>query len=159
PSAKSGMAPGDEILSINGYMVDRLEMEQLVALLTQSRQQPARLAVRRPGSARILDLLLIPEEMQSPSVERTFLLRPGIGYVRVSGSDEQPAKQIKEGTEKLGGAGLKGLFLDLRNNPGALLPAAPRPASLFLAPGQKLLPVRAPKVEEQEKKVPASNTP
>src|SRR5437867_11096798 len=47
PSAKSGMAPGDEILAINGYAIDRLDMDQMVALLTQSRQQPARLVVRR----------------------------------------------------------------------------------------------------------------
>src|SRR5438477_4064483 len=73
PSAKSGMAPGDEILAINGYAIDRLDMEQMVALLTQSRQQPARLVVRRPGNARVLDFMLIPEEMQSPSVERAFL--------------------------------------------------------------------------------------
>src|SRR5215471_159725 len=48
PSAKAGLAPGDEILAINGYAIDRLDMDQLVALLTQSRQQPARLIVRRP---------------------------------------------------------------------------------------------------------------
>src|SRR5437868_6023907 len=44
PSAKSGMAPGDEILAINGYAIDRLDMDQMIALLTQSRQQPARMA-------------------------------------------------------------------------------------------------------------------
>jgi carboxyl-terminal processing protease len=159
PSAKSGMAPGDEILAINGYIVDRLDMEQLVALLTQSRQQPARLAVRRPGNARVLDILLIPEEMQAPSVERVFLLKPGIGYVRVSSFDEQTGQQIKEGIEKLGGQSLKGLVLDLRNNPGGLLPAALRTASLFLKPGQKLLTVRGRKVEEQDQKVPANNVP
>src|SRR5437899_2572774 len=41
PSARSGMAPGDEILAINGYAIDRLDMDQMVALLTQSRPQPA----------------------------------------------------------------------------------------------------------------------
>ena len=80
PSAKSGMCPGDEILAVNGYGSDRLDMEQLIGLLQQSTQQPARLDVRRPGNARMLDFMLTPEEMQSPSVERAFLLKPGIGY-------------------------------------------------------------------------------
>src|SRR6202795_4524518 len=62
PSAKSGMAPGDEILAINGYAIDRLDMEQMVALLTQSRQQPARLVVRSPGNVRVHELVLTPEE-------------------------------------------------------------------------------------------------
>src|SRR5437899_3165386 len=79
PSAKSGIAPGDEILAINGYAIDRLDMDQMVALLTQSRPQPAPLVVRRPGNARVLDFVLTPEEMQAPSVERAFFLKPGIG--------------------------------------------------------------------------------
>jgi len=154
PSAKSGMAPGDEILSINGYAIDRLDMEQMIALLTQSRQQPARLAVRRPGNARVLEFVLTPEEMQAPSVERAFELKPGVGYLRVASFDEKTGEQIKEAIEKLGGAKLKGLVLDLRNNPGGLLPAA-----LFLEPGQKILSVRGRKVDEQDQTVPPGAVP
>src|SRR5438105_3554652 len=159
PSAKSGMAPGDEILAINGYAIDRLDMEQMVALLTQSRQQPARLVVRSPGNVRVRELVLTPEEMQAPSVERAFLLKPAIGYLRVSSFDEKTGKQIKEAIEKLGGSNLKGLVLDLRNNPGGLLPAALQTSALFLQPGQKLLTVRGRKVEEQDQKVPMGSVP
>src|SRR5437868_7022424 len=52
PSAKSGMSPGDEILSVNGIRLDRLDLDQLIGLLQQSKQQPAALVVRRPGSRR-----------------------------------------------------------------------------------------------------------
>src|SRR6267143_1874172 len=159
PSAKSGMAPGDEILAINGYAIDRLDMDQMIQLLTQSRQQPARLAVRRPGNARVLEFVLTPEEMQAPSVERAFQLRPGVGYLRVASFDEKTGQQIKEAIEKLGGANLKGLVLDLRNNPGGLLPAALQTSALFLKPGQKLLTVRGRKVEEQDQKVPLGTVP
>src|SRR5579885_3122918 len=75
PSAKSGMAPGDEILGVNGYQLSRLTMEQIIQLLTQSRQQQAQLVIRRPGNARFLNFVLMPEEMQAPSVERAFLLQ------------------------------------------------------------------------------------
>src|SRR5206468_5474629 len=139
---KSGLGPGDELLSVNGIRLDRLDAEQLIGLLTQSRQHPAQLDVRRPGNARILQFTLTPEEMQSPSVERAFFLKPGVGYLRVSSFDEKTGEQIKEAIEKLGGANLKGLVLDLRNNPGGLLPAALQTAALFLQPGQKLLTVR-----------------
>src|ERR1700688_589740 len=64
PSAKSGMSPGDEILAINNYRLDRLDIEQLIGLLQESRQQPAHLVVRRPGSSGMLDFTLTPEEMQ-----------------------------------------------------------------------------------------------
>ena len=159
PSAKSGLAAGDEIVAINGYVIGTLDMDQLVALLSQSRQQPARLDVRRPGNALLTHLLLVPEEMQAPSVERAFLLRAGVGYLRVSSFDESTGKQVKEGLEKLGGAGMKGLVLDLRNNPGGLLTSAVETLSLFLKPGAKLVTVRGRAVGEKVESVPASAAP
>jgi carboxyl-terminal processing protease len=159
PSAKSGMSPGDEILAVNGYAIDRLDLDQIVGLLGQARQQPAQIYVRRPGTPRVMEFKLVPEEMQAPSVERVFSVGPGIGYLRVASFDEKTGDQIKEGIEKLGGAKLKGLVLDLRNNPGGLLPVALQTASLFLKPGQKILTVRGRNVEEQEQKVPAGNVP
>ena len=159
PSAKSGLAPGDEIVALNGYLISRLEMDQLIALLGQSRQQAARLDIRRPGNARILTFVLTPEELQAPSVERVFHVKPGIGYLRVSSFDEKTGEQIREGIEKLGGRNLKGLVLDLRNNPGGLLPAALETAALFLKPGQRVLTVRGRTVPESEQKVPDDNKP
>ena len=101
-----------------------------------------------------MEFTLIPEEMQSPSVERAFLLKPGVAYLRVSSFDEKTGDQLKEAIENLGGAKLTGLVLDLRNNPGGLLPVALQIASLFLKPGQQLLTVRGRNSGEQEEKVP-----
>lgn len=83
PSAKSGLAPGDEIIGINGYIVGQLDLDQLTELLSQSRQRQAQLEVRRPGSARIMHFVLTPEEMQAPSVERAFSGRRHRLYPRV----------------------------------------------------------------------------
>ncbi len=159
PSAKSGMGPGDEILAVNNIRLDRLNIEQLIGLLQQSRQQPARLVVRRPGNARMLDFTLTPEEMQQPSVERAFFVKPGIGYLRVASFDDKTGQQIKSAIESLGGRKLKGLVLDLRNNPGGLLTSALETASLFLKPGLSILTVRGRAVPEKEEKVPASARP
>jgi carboxyl-terminal processing protease len=159
PSAKSGMAPGDEILAVNGYQLNRLDMDQLIALLTQSRQQQALLVVRRPGNARFLNFVLTPEELQSPSVERAFLLRPGIGYLRVASFDEKTGRLIRDGIEKLGGRNLKGLVLDLRKNPGGLVTSALETASLFLKPGARIVTVRGRNVAEKSEDVPANAVP
>jgi carboxyl-terminal processing protease len=159
PSAKAGMSPGDEILSINNYRLDRLDLDQLVGLLQQSKQQPAQLVIRRPGNLRLLEFTLTPEEMQSPSVERTFFLKPGIAYLRVSSFDEKTGEQIKENIEALGGRRLKGLVLDLRNNPGGMLTAATETVSLFLEPGLPILTVRGRAVPQKEEKVPDGAQP
>ena len=85
PSEKAGMSPGDEILAVNNYRLDRLDADQIVELLSESKQKPAQLVVRRPGNARLIELTLTPENMKTSSVERVFELQPGIGYIRVSG--------------------------------------------------------------------------
>jgi carboxyl-terminal processing protease len=159
PSQKGGLEAGDEILAINGIRLDRLVLEQLIALLGQSRQQVVSLDVRKPGNARTLQLTLTPEEMQSPSVERVFHLRPKTGYIRVGSFDENTGRQVREAIEQLGGDHLNSLVLDLRNNPGGLLPAALETASLFLEAGKSLVSVRGRAVAGTEEKVPADNRP
>ena len=159
PSARSGIAPGDEILAINNLRLDRLNLDQLVEVLGQARQKPAHLDVRRTGNVRLLQFTLTPEEMQSPSVERSFLLRPNIGYVRVGSFEEKTGAQIKEAIEALGGTKLQGLVLDLRNNPGGLVGAALETASLFLQPGQTILTIKGRNVKESVEKVAADAKP
>jgi carboxyl-terminal processing protease len=159
PSAKSGMIPGDEIIAINGIRLDRLEIEQLIQLLQASRQNQVSLHVRRPGSARLLQLMLTPEDVESPSVDRAFEVVPGIGYIRISSFDVQTGSAVKEAVDKLGGDKLKGLIIDLRNNPGGVLTSALDTAALFLKPGQKVLSVRGRSVQGTEAAVPETATP
>lgn len=159
PSEKSGMSPGDEILAVNNYRLDRLDSDQIIELLTASRQKPAELVVRRPGNARLQELTLVPETMKSSSVERAFELRPGIGYIRVTQFEAATGRQIHDAIEKLGGQNLKGLVLDLRDNPGGLLPAALQTASFFLKPGQVILSAKGRNVPETVEKVPDDNKP
>jgi carboxyl-terminal processing protease len=160
PSARAGLSPGDEILVINGIPLNRLDFDQLVGLLTEARQHPVKIYVHRPGESRLLDFTLVPELMESPSVDRAFLLRPGIAYVRATSFDPQTGKLIHDSIEKLGGAKLQGLVLDLRNNPGGVVEAALETASLFLKPGQKILSVRGRRVKaNSEVNVPNGATP
>jgi carboxyl-terminal processing protease len=159
PSAKAGLSPGDEILAINGYIIGQLDLEQLPQLLEASRQHPARLDVRRPGRAGLMTFTLIPEEMQSASVDRAYFVRAGIGYIRVASFEEKTTAQLKEAVEKLGGDRLTGLVLDLRNNPGGLVTAATGVSSLFLQPGAKIVTVRGRHVPEKSEFVPSSAAP
>jgi carboxyl-terminal processing protease len=159
PSARSGMNPGDEIVALNGIPLARLDTEQLVQLLSQSRNQQVRLDVRRPGSARLLPLVLTPEDVDTPSVERAFHIRPDVAYLRVGTFDVPTGKAVRDSLEQLGGQKLKGLVLDLRNNPGGVMGAALETASLFLKPGQTIVSVRGRSMGTEEIKVPDKLTP
>jgi carboxyl-terminal processing protease len=159
PSARAGLGPGDEIVDINGYRLDRLELEQLVELLRESRQRPAQLMVRRPGVATLMTFTLVPAELASPSVSRAFLLRPGIGYIKMESFDDATPAEFDKALEKLGAPKLRGLVLDLRDNPGGVLPAALDVAATFLKPGQVILTVRGRSGPPEEIKVPPDTKP
>jgi carboxyl-terminal processing protease len=159
PSAKSGLMPGDEIMAINNYIIGRLDVDQLTELLGESRQHPAQLDVMRPGSGKIMRLTLVPEAMQSSSVERCFFLGPSIGYLHVTSFDENTGKDIKAAINKLGGASLANLILDLRANPGGVVTSALETASLFLQPGQIVFTIRGRNVPEKAEKVPDTAKP
>jgi carboxyl-terminal processing protease len=154
PSAKAGIQPGDEILAVNGVRLDWLSMEQLIGLLGENRRREARLDVRRHGSSRLIQFGLIPEELASPSVDRAYLIRPGIGYVRATSFEKETGKQVKEAIDRLGGASMKGMILDLRNNPGGLMTAALEVSAMFLPAGRKLLSVRGRAKEAEEIHIP-----
>jgi len=159
PSAKSGLQPGDEIVAVNNIALARLEFEQIIEFLSQARQHQAQLIVRRPGNVRLLDFILDPALVDSPSVDRAFLLKPGVGYIRANGFDPQTAKQLKAAIENLGGDKLKGLVLDLRDNPGGVVQTALEAASYFLKPGQRILSVKGRSIEGQNVDAPKTATP
>jgi carboxyl-terminal processing protease len=159
PAQKAGLGPGDEILAVNGLPLARLMVDQIIEFLGEARQKQAQLDVRKPGNARILQFTLTPAELQSPSVERAFLLKPGVGYVRVTSFDADTGSQIRDAIEKLGGNALQGLVLDLRNNPGGVLPAALQTAGLFLKPETRLLSVRGRAIQASQESVPKESAP
>jgi carboxyl-terminal processing protease len=136
-----------------------LDPEQIVQVLTEARQQKITAFVRRQGFSRVFQFTLTPELVDAPSVDRMFLLKPGYGYIRVASWDLQTAKQLHDAIEKLSPDKLKGLVLDLRNNPGGIVKAALDAASMFLEPGQRILTVRGRSKEVDSADVPRNAQP
>ena len=160
PSAKAGLSPGDEILAVNNIALGQLDFDQMVGLLSEARQRPALVHVRRPGNIRVFEMTLTPELMDSPSVDRAFVVAgTKMGYVRVASFDEKTGKEFSAALEKLGGAALGGLVIDLRNNPGGLVTAAVEMASLFLEPGQRIITMKGRNKNYEEIDVPKTAKP
>jgi carboxyl-terminal processing protease len=159
PSNKVGIQPGDELVAINNVAIRSLDPEQIVGLLTEARQQKITAFVRRQGFSRVFQFTLTPELVDAPSVDRAFLLKPGYGYIRVASWDVETAKQLHDAIEKLTPDKLKGLVLDLRNNPGGIVKAALDGASMFLEPGQRILTARGRSKEVDSADVPRNALP
>jgi carboxyl-terminal processing protease len=159
PSQRSGLLPGDEIIGVNNIALSRLDLDQLIEVLGATRQHQALLAVRRQGTAGLMSFTLVPAEMQTASVDRIYKLDGDTAYVRVTSFEPNTGELLKEAIEKLGGAKLKGLVLDLRDNPGGVVTAGLQTAALFLKPGTRLFSARGRSTETENVDVPAGMTP
>ncbi len=159
PSNKAGIQAGDELIAVNNIAIQSLEPEQIIQLLTEARQQKITAFIRRQGYSRLMPFTLTPELMDSPSVDRAFLLRPGFGYIRLTAWDMQTAKQLGDAIQKLGAEKLSGLVLDLRNNPGGVVKASLDAAALFLQPGQRILTAKGRTSQVETADVPSGAKP
>lgn len=149
PSRRAGLAPGDEIVSVNGTRIDRLDIQSLIDLLQRSRSQTVRLGAIRPGKYVSENFELHPAEVPTPSVDKAFVLAPGIGYLHLNAFDLKTTQEVAETVNRLGGVSLQGLMLDLRDNRGGVLDAATALASLFLAPNRLVLTQRGRAMPEK----------
>ncbi len=159
PSERSGLLAGDEIVAVNGYQLAYLQIEQLVALLRQSRRARAELMVKRPSFPRLLPMALVPAELADPSVSRAFLLEEGIAHVKVGNFEKHTARELRDAIEQLGGRGLRGLVLDMRGNPGGVIEAAVQVASFFLESGQRILWIEGREGPQEDLRVPEGADP
>jgi len=157
PSWRAGLGPGDEIVEINGTRVNSVGFETLVELLQRSRSHPVRLGVIHPGKYVSQDFELKPAEVAQPSVDKSFLLSPGIGYIHLSGFEEKTPQEVLDAVVQLATPPLKGLVLDLRDNHGGVVDAAIGVASLFLRPDTLVMTMRGrSSPEKAHRTTPAS---
>jgi carboxyl-terminal processing protease len=159
PSNRAGIQAGDQLVAINNFQLQTLDPQQIIQLLTEARQQKIVTFIRRQGYSHLLQFTLTPELVDAPSVDRAFLLRPGFGYIRVASWDVQTGTQLHDALEKLDADHLRGLVLDLRNNPGGIVKAALDGAALFLTPGQRILTARGRSKEVDSADVPKNAKP
>jgi carboxyl-terminal processing protease len=159
PSNKAGIQAGDELVAVNNISIQSLEPAQIIELLTEARQQKITAYVRRQGFSRVFAFVLTPELVDSPSVDRAFMLKPGYGYIRVTSWDLQTAHELREAIEKLKPSTLEGVVLDLRDNPGGIVKASLDAAAMFLEPGQRILTARGRTKEVDSADVPNNAKP
>lgn len=159
PAAKAGLSGGDEIVAINRIPLGYLDVEQLTELLTEAREQPVMLEVRRPGQLNTASITMSPALLDQPTVDRAFKLDQGIAYLRITSFEQPTGALVKQTIDQLGGEYLTGLILDLRNNPGGAVQSAVQTAALFLSPDQLIFSVKGRNAQSDAAYVPKQSTP
>ena len=136
PAWKAGLKSGDKIIKINGKPTKGMSLMEAVKLLRGPKGTKVTISIFREGFKELKDITIVRDVIPIKSV-RFQTLEPGYGYVRISSFQEKTAKELREALQKLEkqNSPLKGLVLDLRNNPGGLLEAAVEVADEFLDEG------------------------
>ena len=137
PAYKAGIRPGDILLEVNDKRVDTLNTQQIADLLRGPRGTAVQVIVTRDGSEKPVTFNMMRDEIPKISVDRAFWVKPGIAYIRIQQfSDEGTAKEVEDNLKALGEQNIKGLILDLRENPGGLLSEGVAVAGRWLDRGQ-----------------------
>ncbi|HUX43330.1 MAG TPA: S41 family peptidase [Terracidiphilus sp.] len=140
PSYRAGIKPGDIIDAIDGKSAKGLTSDQVVKELKGPKGTHVEVSMIRDGAPKPLVFDLVRDEIPHPSVDLAYEIKPGVGYIHLTQFQETTGQEMRDAINNFGN--LKGLVLDLRNNPGGLLSQAVDVCDHLLAKGQVIVSQR-----------------
>jgi len=139
PAYKAGLRPGDIIFSVNDKPTENLNTTEVADLLKGPRGTPVKVVVSREGEPDYMSFAVIRDEISRKTVPDGFWLKSDIAYLKILSFGENTHKELEENLKRLGENNIKGLVLDLRDNPGGLLNAGVAVADHFLQKSQLIV--------------------
>jgi carboxyl-terminal processing protease len=135
PAYEAGIKAGDKIIRIEKKSTRGMTLLDAVKNIRGKKGTEVKLTIAREGEEKPLEFVITRDVIPLRSV-RSLMLTPDIAYLRISNFQSKTAKDLSAALKKLNkDRKLKGMILDLRNNPGGLLSQAIEVADLFLDSG------------------------
>lgn len=140
PAEKAGLHAHDIILSVNGEKLDGLTLNQAVAKIRGPKGTQAKLSVLRSGVNDPIELIVVRDDID---VDTVFgeMLPGGIGKIEIRQFSTNTAKRFAEELKTLEDKGMKGLIIDVRNDPGGLLNVVVDIVEPFVPKGKPIVQV------------------
>ncbi|HKS67560.1 MAG TPA: S41 family peptidase [Candidatus Acidoferrales bacterium] len=132
PAFKAGIRPGDVVLKVDGKSCAGLNSIQIADMLKGPKGTTVHISLGREGWDKPIEVTVMRAEIPRPGVDYYAMLKPGLGYVRVTTFNETTDSDLAAALKTLDYPKLNGLILDLRNNGGGLLNQAVGMADDFL---------------------------
>ena len=143
PADKAGLRYGDRFLQVDGKDATEWSSVEVSKNVRGKGGTPVKVKVERVSSAAPLDFEIVRGGVPLPSIRNYFMLPNGVGYVGLTGGfQETTSEELSQAINDLQRQGMKSLVLDLRNNPGGLLPQAIDVVGKFVPSGQTVVSVK-----------------
>jgi len=137
PANRAGLRYGDKIVEVNGTNVLGKPFPEVRNMLRGPRGTVAKIVVERYGTGKRETIEIIRDAVPQPSIPEAYMIRPGVGYIAMTGGFNQTTyAEFTDAMRRLKAQGMKELVLDLKNNGGGLVSQAYRVANTFLDAGQ-----------------------
>ena len=135
PAFKAGLKPGDKIIKIDGEPAKGITVLKAVKLMRGPRGSKVTLTIMREGFNKLKDYTITRDIIHMHSVKKQ-LVDPGYAYLRIISFQENTDTELATAIQEIGDdASIRGVILDLRNNPGGLLDQAVNVTNMFIDKG------------------------
>jgi carboxyl-terminal processing protease len=150
PAERAGLRRGDRLLKVDGKSVENPTVEKTVRLVRGEPDSLVTLTVYRPGTKQTLDFPIKRARIRLDSVRNATMRPGGLGYLQVTQFSERTGKEFRTALASLEKQGMRGLVIDLRNNPGGLLDAAIDVCNEFFEDGELIVYTQGRTPESRE---------
>ena len=148
PAYEVGLKPGDKIVKIEKEITRDLTLLEAVKKLRGKPGTKVNITVLRENEKKLLDFAITRSIIKIDSIKKAEVIDEKIGYIRLIEFQEKTHLDLEKSLRDLEGKGIKGLILDLRNNPGGLLDSAVSVSDKFLEEGKVIVSTKG-RVENQ----------
>lgn len=143
PAARAGLRYGDALIAVDGHSAKDWTQSDALNYVRGERGTEVEITVERAGAAAPVTVRITRDEVPFPSVRNSFMLRPEVGYVGLTGGfNQETSEELRQAIARLKRQGMSALILDLRRNPGGLLKQAVEVSEMFLPRGVEIVAVR-----------------
>jgi carboxyl-terminal processing protease len=143
PADKVGLRYGDRVVEVDGKDAREWTGDQVSKSVRGVRGEPVTIKVERAGAPAPLYFQIVRDAVPQPTIRAAYMVRPGTAYVALTGGfASETSDELEKALGDMQRQGMTQLVLDLRNNPGGLLPQAIKVAGQFLPRGYPVVSVR-----------------
>lgn len=148
PAEKAGLHANDVILSVNGEKLEGLTLNQAIMKIRGPKGTQAKLEVLRAGTTEPIEVIVVRDDIDVETVYAE-MLQGQIGKIEIRQFANNTAERFAEELQSLESQGLKGLIIDVRNDPGGLLQEVVEIVEPFIAKGKGIVQIENRKGEKE----------